>query len=112
MRPILLQGHTRSLTQIKYNREGDLLFSVSKDKVANVWYSHNGERLGTYSGHVGAVWTIDVNGNYSYIKKSRVDWKSFYCIQQTIPLLLSCRSTMQKKTEKNLVDTHLLFMFK
>lgn len=64
MRPILLQGHTRSLTQIKYNREGDLLFSVSKDKVANVWYSHNGERLGTYSGHQGAVWTIDVNCKY------------------------------------------------
>ncbi|CAM0139133.1 translation initiation factor eIF3 subunit [Umbelopsis sp. WA50703] len=61
MRPILLQGHTRSLTQIKYNREGDLLFSVSKDKVVNVWYSHNGERLGTYNGHVGAVWTVDVN---------------------------------------------------
>ena len=62
MRPILLQGHTRSLTQIKYNREGDLIFSVSKDKVANVWYSHNGERLGTYAGHLGAIWTIDVNG--------------------------------------------------
>ncbi|KAI8372249.1 WD40-repeat-containing domain protein [Choanephora cucurbitarum] len=61
MRPILLQGHTRSLTQIKYNREGDLIFSVSKDKVANVWYSHNGERLGTYAGHLGAIWTIDVN---------------------------------------------------
>lgn len=64
MRPILLQGHTRSLTQIKYNKEGDLLFSVSKDKVANVWYSHNGERLGTYNGHVGSVWTVDVNCNH------------------------------------------------
>lgn len=62
MRPILLQGHTRALTQIKYNREGDLLFTVSKDKVANVWYSHNGERLGTYTDHQGSIWTIDVNG--------------------------------------------------
>ncbi|KAH8548323.1 WD40-repeat-containing domain protein [Umbelopsis sp. PMI_123] len=61
MRPILLQGHTRSLTQIKYNREGDILFSVSKDKVVSVWYSHNGERLGTFNGHLGAVWTVDVN---------------------------------------------------
>ncbi|RUS30966.1 WD40-repeat-containing domain protein [Jimgerdemannia flammicorona] len=54
-------GHTRSLTQIKYNREGDLLFTVSKDKVVNVWFSHNGERLGTYIGHQGSVWTCDVN---------------------------------------------------
>ena len=33
-RPILLQGHERSITQIKYNREGDLLFSVAKDTVS------------------------------------------------------------------------------
>jgi len=32
-RPILLQGHERSITQIKYNRDGDLLFSVAKDTV-------------------------------------------------------------------------------
>uniref|UniRef100_A0A3B4BE08 Eukaryotic translation initiation factor 3 subunit I n=1 Tax=Periophthalmus magnuspinnatus TaxID=409849 RepID=A0A3B4BE08_9GOBI len=42
-----------------YNREGDLLFSVAKDTVANVWYSVNGERLGTYNGHTGAVWCVD-----------------------------------------------------
>ncbi|XP_042369783.1 eukaryotic translation initiation factor 3 subunit I-like [Plectropomus leopardus] len=59
MKPILLQGHERSITQIKYNREGDLLFSVAKDTVANVWYSVNGERLGTYNGHTGAVWCVD-----------------------------------------------------
>uniref|UniRef100_A0A8C1EIM4 Eukaryotic translation initiation factor 3 subunit I n=1 Tax=Cyprinus carpio carpio TaxID=630221 RepID=A0A8C1EIM4_CYPCA len=61
MRPILLQGHERSITQIKYNREGDLLFSVAKDPIANVWYSVNGERLGTYNGHTGAVWCVDVD---------------------------------------------------
>ena len=27
----------------------------------NVWYSHNGERLGTYDGNGGAVWTVDVD---------------------------------------------------
>ncbi|XP_043938455.1 eukaryotic translation initiation factor 3 subunit I [Protopterus annectens] len=61
MRPILLQGHERSITQIKYNREGDLLFSVAKDPIVNVWYSVNGERLGTYNGHTGAVWCVDVD---------------------------------------------------
>lgn len=34
-KPILLQGHERSITQIKYNREGDLLFSVAKDTVSS-----------------------------------------------------------------------------
>lgn len=57
----MLQGHERSITQIKYNREGDLLFSSSKDNRPNVWFSINGERLGTYNGHQGAVWCIDVD---------------------------------------------------
>lgn len=61
MKPILLHGHERSLTQIKYNRQGDLLFSVAKDNKPNVWHSHNGERLGTLNGHTGACWCIDVN---------------------------------------------------
>lgn len=63
MRPILLQGHERSLNQIKFNRDGDLLFSVAKDKIVGVWFAANGERLGTYSGHQGAIWTVDVSPN-------------------------------------------------
>ncbi|KAJ1821741.1 translation initiation factor eIF3 subunit [Coemansia sp. RSA 2671] len=61
MRPLLLQGHERPLTQIKYNRDGDLLMTVSKDKIANLWYSHNGEHIGCYVGHLGALWTVDCN---------------------------------------------------
>lgn len=57
----MLHGHERPITQIKYNREGDLLFSSAKDNAPNVWYSLNGERLGTFNGHQGAVWCIDVN---------------------------------------------------
>ncbi|PGH23837.1 eukaryotic translation initiation factor 3 subunit I [Polytolypa hystricis UAMH7299] len=61
MRPILLQGHERSLNQIKFNKDGDILFSVAKDKVLCAWFSANGERLGTYHGHQGALWTVDVS---------------------------------------------------
>ena len=38
---------------VAINRDGDLLFSVSKDQQICVWFSHNGERLGTYKGHQG-----------------------------------------------------------
>ena len=61
MKPISLHGHEKSITQIKYNRDGDLLFSCAKDRQPNVWYSINGERLGTYDGHGGAVWCLDVD---------------------------------------------------
>jgi translation initiation factor 3 subunit I len=61
MRPIVLHGHERSITQIKYNKQGDLLFSVAKDHSPTIWFSENGERVGTYDGHSGALWCIDVN---------------------------------------------------
>jgi len=73
MRPILLQGHERSITQIKYNRDGDLLFSTSKDHVVNAWYSVNGERLGTYEGHQGALWTVDVNPTTTLLATGSAD---------------------------------------
>ncbi|KZT53924.1 putative TIF34-translation initiation factor eIF3, p39 subunit [Calocera cornea HHB12733] len=73
MRPILLQGHERSLTQVKYNAEGDLLFSASKDDTVNAWYSYNGERLGTYSGHNGTVWTLDVDYQTKFLVTGSAD---------------------------------------
>jgi len=73
MRPILLQGHERSLTQIKFNAEGDLLFTCSKDHIINVWYSHNGERVGTYEGGNGSVWTVDVDSESKYMVSGAAD---------------------------------------
>ncbi|CEL95715.1 unnamed protein product [Vitrella brassicaformis CCMP3155] len=60
MRPYLLNGHSRPLTYVMFNRDGDLLFTCGKDKKVNVWYSSNGERIGTYDGHNGVVWCLDV----------------------------------------------------
>lgn len=58
----MLKGHEGPITKIKYNREGDLLFSCArKDKNPCAWYTDNGERLGNYKGHEGAVWDVDVD---------------------------------------------------
>jgi translation initiation factor 3 subunit I len=61
MKPIILKGHERPITKVKYNHDSDLLVSCSKDGVPTAWYTHNGERLGTYEGHNGAVWDCDIN---------------------------------------------------
>lgn len=53
MKPLMLNGHSRALTQIRYNADGDLLFTAAKDDKPCVWYSHNGERVGTFDGHKG-----------------------------------------------------------
>ena len=63
MIPILLQAHTRSLTKVIFNQAGDLLFTASKDSVPNVWRSHNGERLGSFHGHEGVVWSMAVTAD-------------------------------------------------
>lgn len=76
MRPIKLMGHERSLTQVKFNREGDLIFSVAKDSTASIWYSSNGERLGTLEGHLGTIWSIDV------------DSESFFCVTGSADLTM------------------------
>jgi len=72
MKPYVLRGHSRPITQVLYNSAGDLLFSTSKDTVTSVWWSSNGERLGTLgtntqegftkvkNQHRNAVWAIDV----------------------------------------------------
>ncbi|KAI9813198.1 MAG: translation initiation factor eIF3 subunit [Thelocarpon impressellum] len=73
MRPILLQGHERSLTQIKYTRDGDILFSTAKDQVICAWFSANGERLGTYHGHQGALWTVDVDPTTTVLASGAAD---------------------------------------
>ena len=46
MRPLSLKGHDRALTRVRFNREGDLLFSAAKNKMPCVWYQENGERIG------------------------------------------------------------------
>ncbi|XP_021752730.1 eukaryotic translation initiation factor 3 subunit I-like isoform X2 [Chenopodium quinoa] len=73
MRPILMKGHERPLTFLKYNRDGDLLFSCAKDHKPIVWYADNGERLGTYSGHNGAVWSCDVSWDSSRLITASAD---------------------------------------
>jgi len=76
MRPLVLQGHERSITQIKYNREGDLLFTASKDHSPNVWYSVNGERLGSYEGHRGTIWSIDINWDSTKVLTGSADYSA------------------------------------
>lgn len=61
MRPYLLKGHERPLTQVKFNREGDLFVSCAKDLQPCLWYGDTGARAGTYEGHNGAVWTCYIS---------------------------------------------------
>ena len=71
--PILLKGHDRSITQVKYNLDGDLLFTCAKDNNPTVWYADTGERIGTYGYHKGAVWDIDPSWDSQYVLTACAD---------------------------------------
>jgi translation initiation factor 3 subunit I len=43
----VLKGHERPLTVVKFNSDGDLLFTAAKDSHPTVWRSDTGERIGT-----------------------------------------------------------------
>jgi len=73
MRPILLKGHERSITCLKYNREGDLIYTTSKHPSFACWRTENGERLGTFDGHTGAVWSVDVDRHTSKVLSGAAD---------------------------------------
>ena len=38
-----------------------------------MWFAHNGERLGTYHGHQGAIWTVDVDPTSTIIASGSAD---------------------------------------
>jgi translation initiation factor 3 subunit I len=78
MRPILLKGHERAITMLKYNRDGDLLFTSSKAHFPCVWFAESGERLGTYNGHTGAVWCLDVNWDSTRLFTGAADQSARY----------------------------------
>lgn len=66
MKPIQLSASERPITKIRINRHGDLIFSTGKDGKACAWYTDNGERLGTYEGHKGALFDFDVDSDTNY----------------------------------------------
>ena len=73
MRPLVLQSHTRPLTRVRYNRDGDLLFTTGKDKHFNVFYAHNGEQLGDYQGHGGAINDFAISYNTECLLSGAAD---------------------------------------
>lgn len=64
--------HQRTITDLKYNKDGDLLFVSSKDATASVTRDY---LLGTYSGHEGAINVMDINNSSTLLATGGADKK-------------------------------------
>lgn len=69
----MLHGHERPVTCITWNADGNLLFTCGKDKIVCVWTVPEGEHLGTYKGHNGAVWSCSVTSDSRWLVTSGAD---------------------------------------
>jgi len=68
-----LHGHERPVTFIAWNRDCNLIFTCGKDKIVCVWSFPDGECLGSYEGHSGAVWACSITADSSYLVTSGAD---------------------------------------
>jgi translation initiation factor 3 subunit I len=73
LKKTMLHGHTRPVTFITWNRDCNLLFTSAKDKQVCVWSFPDGECLGSYVGHQGAVWACSVTSDSSWLVTSGAD---------------------------------------
>ena len=62
MRPLVLKGHERPITIVRFNYDGDLFFSGSAETKINLWEAFTGERLGSYDTKA-SVRSLDVDIN-------------------------------------------------
>lgn len=65
----------KPVTQVKFNCDGDLIFSVAKEPKISVWRTKSGERLGTYDGHK-SIAACDVNRSSTLLATAGFDYKT------------------------------------
>lgn len=58
----VLRHHSRPVTWVCFNKEGNLLFSCGKDALVVAWtYQDGWQILAVYSAHTGAVWCCSIS---------------------------------------------------
>jgi translation initiation factor 3 subunit I len=63
----------RGVTMVKFNRDGDLIFSTAKEPKICVWYTSNGKRLGVFHSEKPAS-GCDVNASSTMLASAHDDF--------------------------------------
>ncbi|KAK1349322.1 hypothetical protein CWI38_1055p0030 [Hamiltosporidium tvaerminnensis] len=64
--------HSRPITDLAFNEDGDLLFSTSLDGLLCAWRT-NGIFLGSYDGHEGTIWCLSVDPFSTHLMSGGAD---------------------------------------
>lgn len=75
VKPYLLQYHSRPVTSVRFNKDGDLFITSSNDGRCCLVRTETGERIGTYEGHEGAIKSCDINIDTTMVVTAGADSK-------------------------------------
>jgi len=75
MIPLAFHGHNKPVTALRFNDDGDLLFTGSKDGSVCVYRTDDGERIGTYKGH-RSILDIGLNHASTLMLTAGMDFKT------------------------------------
>jgi translation initiation factor 3 subunit I len=75
MIPLAFHGHNKAVTAIRFNDDGDLLFTGGKDGKVCVYRTDDGERIGTYHGHK-SILDIGLNHSCTLMATAGMDFKT------------------------------------
>uniref|UniRef100_A0A7S1W5I7 Serine-threonine kinase receptor-associated protein n=1 Tax=Neobodo designis TaxID=312471 RepID=A0A7S1W5I7_NEODS len=75
MIPLAFHGHNKPVMACRFNDDGDLLFTASKDGAINVYRTEDGERMGTYKGH-RSILDLGINHSSTLMLSAGMDFKT------------------------------------
>eukprot|EP00919_Chromeraceae_sp_WS-2016_P036306 GHVR01086199.1.p1 GENE.GHVR01086199.1~~GHVR01086199.1.p1 ORF type:complete len:365 (+),score=80.67 GHVR01086199.1:93-1187(+) len=73
MKQRILPGHERPVTFVRYNDDGDLLFTCGKDKEILMFNAKDGKLMGMFKGHNGAICNVDITRDSKYLMSASTD---------------------------------------
>ncbi|KAI5187911.1 translation initiation factor 3 subunit I [Nematocida homosporus] len=95
-----LRHHIKPITAVKFNPDGDLFFSACKNNTDNlvVWRVATGEKIGTYNGHTGAIFCVDVDAQSQKLVSGSGDGRGNIWDIETGKLIYSCDNLVATKS--------------
>jgi len=110
--PITCTGHSRPVVDIEFSDITDdlsyYLISASKDGKPQLREGGTGDWLGTFEGHKGAIWAVDISYNGTRAATGAADFTSNYWDAETGNCLASFTHSHIVKSVSINRDTHLL----
>lgn len=110
--PITCTGHSRPVVDIAFSditEDGSYyLISASKDGKPQLREGGTGDWLGTFEGHKGAIWAVDISFNGTRAATGAADFAANYWDAETGDCVASCAHSHIVKTVSLNHDTNLL----